>query len=278
MAWNPLRKNYLTTKPASAGNLFSASEQRDLELVFLRLQSLEENTKRLGKEMKKYCDLILHVYKLENKLSHDLGNSPLCHHNVELRKLAEDYLSVISQLEGSIQEAIKVCQKAVIEPSKRYSGYFQDIAQALHKRDQAVSEWQKVSAKVSKHSGTGTLGRAPGDVLKCETAKKALVDATREVNHIHAILMNELPTFYTRRGEYFHPCLQALARAQLEYYGEMTRLFTYVLQCSTSYVGTSPKSKYTGTSPSVSPRKSEAEFQDNISKKISAIKCLSIVK
>lgn len=278
MAWNPLKKSNLTTKPSPAPGIISASDQKELELTFSKLQSLEENTKKLNKEMKKYGELVLNVYKLENKLSIDLSNSPVCHHNAELRKIAEDYLSVLTQLEGSIQDVNKVCQKAVIEPAKKFGNYFHDISQALHRRDQAVTEWQRLSAKVSKQSNTGTLGRTAADILKLEAAKKAMNEATHELTNIHTILMNELPTFYSRRGEYFHPCLQALARAQLEYYGEMTRLFTYVLQSSTSYLSTSPMGKRSSTSPSSSPRKSDAEFQENLSKKIASIKALSIVK
>ncbi|XP_071440970.1 bridging integrator 3-like [Hetaerina americana] len=279
MTWNPLKRNHLTTKPSSAPTLIAPSEQRDLELTFARLQGLEENTRRLQKEVKKYSELVVNAYKLENKLSIDLANSPVCHHNADLRKIVEDYLSVLAQLEGSVQNIGVVCQRAVIEPAKKYGSYFQDMSQALHRRDQAVSEWQKASAKVAKLAQSGsTLGRMAADVVKVETAKKCLNEATRELNSIHAILLNELPTFYCRRGEYFHPCVQALARVQLDYYGEMTRLFTLVLNSSTSVIGTSPQETRTSLSPSSSPCKSDSEFQESVSKKLAAIKALSIVK
>ncbi|XP_046382422.1 bridging integrator 3-like [Ischnura elegans] len=279
MTWNPLKRSHLTTKPSSAPNLIASGEQRDLELTFARLQGLEENTRRLQKEVKKYSELVVNAYKLENKLSSDLANSPVCHNNTELRKIVEDYLSVLVQLEGSVQSIGTVCQRAVIDPTKKYGNYFQDMAQALHRRDQAISEWQKISSKVAKLSqGSSNIGRMATDIVKVEAAKKSLNDTTRELNSIHGILVNELPTFYCRRGEYFHPCLQALARAQLDYYGEMTRLFTLVLNSSTSYIGTSPQTKRSSMSPSSSPSKSDAEFQENVRKKLGAIKALSIVK
>jgi hypothetical protein len=48
--------------------------------------------------MKKYLENITMVTKSEQKITADLSGSALCHENAELRKLVEDYHSVISQV------------------------------------------------------------------------------------------------------------------------------------------------------------------------------------
>lgn len=62
------------------------------------LFSVEELTRRLQKDMKKYLDSVASVTKSEQKITADLSGSALCHQNAELRKLVEDYHSVTSQV------------------------------------------------------------------------------------------------------------------------------------------------------------------------------------
>lgn len=60
--------------------------------------SIEETTRRLQKDMKKYLENIASITKSEQKITTDLSGSALCHQNTELRKLIEDYHSVTSQV------------------------------------------------------------------------------------------------------------------------------------------------------------------------------------
>lgn len=67
MTWNPLRRNYLSTKPSPAPHVLTKPDERSLEIIFHRLQNVEELTRRLQKDMKKYLDNIASVTKSEQK-------------------------------------------------------------------------------------------------------------------------------------------------------------------------------------------------------------------
>lgn len=56
--------------------------------------SVEDNTRRLQKDMKKYLEAVSNADKAEMKMTSDLSSSSLCHESSDLRKLVEDYHSV----------------------------------------------------------------------------------------------------------------------------------------------------------------------------------------
>ena len=64
---------------------------RELELSFMNLQEYEDHAKKLYKEVKRYEECVLQMHKLEQKMSSEMSNSPLCHDDEELKKIAEDY-------------------------------------------------------------------------------------------------------------------------------------------------------------------------------------------
>ena len=64
---------------------------RELELSFVNLQEYEDHAKKLYKEVKRYEECVVQMHKLEQKMSSEMSNSPLCHDDEELKKIAEDY-------------------------------------------------------------------------------------------------------------------------------------------------------------------------------------------
>ena len=99
------------------------------------------------------------------------------------------------------------------------------------------------------------------NVAKIEQGKKCYLQTKDDFDAQNRLLLLELPQFYEKRVDYFQPCLQALIRAQVDYYGESTRLFTHLVSTNSS------STKYQG----------DAEYQEEIDKNISVIKSLSIV-
>lgn len=147
-------------------------------------------------------------------------------------------------------------QKTVVEPMKKLTAEFGAIAAALKKRDSALTECLKCQAKLEKLS---KLEKSSGNLAKIEQAKKAYLQSKVDFDDQNRLLLLELPQFYEKRVDYFQPCLQALIRAQVDYYGESTRLFTHLVSSNTT--------KYL----------SNEEFRDEIDKNMNAIKSLSIV-
>ncbi|XP_021922924.1 bridging integrator 3-like isoform X1 [Zootermopsis nevadensis] len=264
MTWNPLRRNYLSTKPSPAPLVLAKIDERNLEIVFQRLQNIEETTRRLQKDMKKYLENVASVIKSEQKITTDLSGSALCHQNAELRKLVEDYHSVTSQLYNSARDLSSVNQRTFLEPLKKYGGIFNSVDSAFQRREQLLQEWRNLAAKVHKLE---ERERTASNVVKLEREKKSLEVSAKELVTCHAFLLSELTQFLEKRISYFHPTLQALLRSQLEYYGNTTRLFTHLV------LGTNAKE---GSPSSLSV--SDSEFEASINSKLIRIRALSIVK
>ncbi len=261
MAWKDLlKKPYLSQKPQLTQGLASHSEDRELELAFQNLRDLEDHCKKLYKEVRRHEECANSLHRLERKMASDLTNSPLCreysNHSDDLKKIAENYQSVVYQLGHATGDLTLLSQKTVVEPMKKLTAEFGSIAAALKRRDVALSECQKAQARHEKLAKEKTIANAS----KVEQAKKAHLSAKDEFESQNRLLLLELPQFYEKRVDYFQPCLQALIRAQVDYYGESTRLFTHL-------VSTNNCSNY----------QSDQEFKDEFDKNINAIKALSIV-
>ena len=63
------------------------------------------------------------LHRLERKMSSDLTNSPLCREyedgHQDLKKVAEDYQSVVYQLGHATGDLTHLSQKTVVEPMKK---------------------------------------------------------------------------------------------------------------------------------------------------------------
>ena len=99
------------------------------------------------------------------------------------------------------------------------------------------------------------------NAAKIDQGKKAYLQTKDDFETQNRLLLLELPQFYEKRVDYFQPCLQALIRAQVDYYGESTRLFTHLVS----------------TNPSCTKYHSDEDYQEEIEQNISVIKALSIV-
>nr|CAD7197654.1 unnamed protein product [Timema douglasi] len=237
---NPLRRNNLTTKPSPAPHAINRKSDEELLSLFQKLQRTEETAKKLQKEMKKYIEAMSNSSKLEQKISSDLSRCPLCYKSTELRNLVEAYHSVTSQS----------CKEQASDAG-------------FHRREQLVQEWRNVATKVAKLE---SRDRTASNFLKLEREKQSLEITTNELLAYHGAFLSELNQFFEKRVEYFNPSLQALIRAQLDYYGNMTRLFTHL----------APVAAEKGASPS-SAMIPEPEFQHRVQDKLSRIQALTII-
>ena len=96
------------------------------------------------------------------------------------------------------------------------------------------------------------------------------------------MLLLELPQFYDKRIDYFQPCLQALVRSQVNFYGETNGLYTQLVSATADQYelngsesqNQDGKDKSCGPVPKI---KSDKEFQDDLEKQLLALRSLSIV-
>ena len=140
----------LAAKPQLTQGLASHEEERKLELSYVQLQDLEENSKKLYKEVKKYEECLTGLQRQEEKVgvifktqssltpsqvASDLSNSTVCQENPELRRLAEEYSSAVYQLGNTTDDLSVLSQKTVVDPMKKLVGEFPCIQAAVKRRD-----------------------------------------------------------------------------------------------------------------------------------------------
>ena len=205
--WNPLKKQVgnLAAKPLLTQGLTPHEDERKLELAYVQLQDLEESSKKLYKEVKKYEECLTGLQRQEEKMASDLSNSTVCQENPELRRLAEEYSSAVYQLGNTTDDLSVLSQKTVVDPMKKLVGEFPCIQAAVKKRDLVL---QEAIRSQQKHEKMSKLERTGGNIVKMEQAKRGYQLAKDDYDKANRLLLLELPQFYDRRVDYFQPSLQ----------------------------------------------------------------------
>lgn len=256
MSWNPL-KRLSVTRPTSAQSLTQGlDEQLELERHLVKLQQLDDISKKLHKDMKKSTECLAELAKHEQKLTSNLSASPLCHYDCSLRVMAEEYYSIVCQLDQNTNELILVSQKAFVDPMKRFSAIFGHMGTAVKKREQQTQEVQKWQTRFEKQQEKEKTGP---NIAKTEQLRRQLAQANEELSEQNAILLRELPKLFDGRMEYIQPCLEALIRGEVEYFGENIRLFNELAQSTNR------------------PVVRDDDFMQPVQKKLTEIRALSIV-
>ncbi len=229
------KKSHLTTKPVLSHA--DHVDDRELEIAFNKLQELEDHNKKLYKEVKRYEDVLTSMHRLEAKMAADLAEFE------DLKPVSSSYQDVVVyQMGHAVKDLKELSRKTVVDPLKKLHGEFGAINAALRRRDQALIEVQRAKTP--------------------EKAKKAQEDFDK----LNRMLLLELPQFYDKRVDYFSPCLQALVRAQVDFYGESTRLFTQWVGSNAEFVS--------GRGPLVID---DEQHDEELDKLLADIRSLSIV-
>ena len=223
LPWNPLKKvtGALNSKPLLTEGLVSAEDDRAMEITYVKLQEMEENSKKIHKEVKKYEECLSALQRADDRLASDLRNSGLCEEPGELRVVGEELGNLSYQMMHNTEDLVQLAHKTVREPIKKLNNEYPQIQSAIKKRDLSLQEAQRSQVKFEK---LGKLEKTGSNAVKKEQAKRSYMMSRDEFEKTNKMLLLELPQFYERRVDYFQPSLQALVRAQMDYYGENTRL------------------------------------------------------
>ncbi|GIY78124.1 bridging integrator 3 [Caerostris darwini] len=219
MSWNPWKK---PQKHGSKSHLMQKQDEIVLEKHVSKLEQLENTTKKLYKDAKKYEDCILEANRSEKKMTSDLSNSMLCQEEEKLRELVQEWHSYVSQVNTFDEDLVLVTRRTVVEPMKKFQTVFSATRSALRKRDQALQDSIKASQKVQKLQEKEKTG---ANIVKLEAAKQNLVNLEEDFKAQDKLLKSELPLLYEGRIEYFQPCLESLIKAQVEHSGNSVNLF-----------------------------------------------------
>ncbi|KAL2091918.1 hypothetical protein ACEWY4_011716 [Coilia grayii] len=131
--------------------IVSKTVERDFEREYDKLQKLEEQTKKLHKDMKKSTEADTAMSKAAVKISGDLLSNPLCEQDQSFLEFMTALDTAMKRMDAFNQEKVNQIQKTVIDPLKKYSSVFPSLNMAVKRREQALQDYKRLQAKVEKY-------------------------------------------------------------------------------------------------------------------------------
>ncbi|XP_067251543.1 bridging integrator 3 isoform X1 [Chanodichthys erythropterus] len=203
--------------------IVSKTVERDFEREYEKLQKLEEQTKKLHKDMKKSTEADLAMSKAAVKISGDLLSNPLCEQDQAFLESMNALDTAMKRMDAFNQEKVNQIQKTVIDPLKKYSSVFPSLNMAVKRREQALQDYKRLQSKVEKYEEKEKTGPT---MVKLHQAREELKPVREDFEAKNKQLLDEMPKFYNSRIDYFQPSFEALIRAQVAYFTEMHNIFT----------------------------------------------------
>uniref|UniRef100_A0A8D1IZS7 Bridging integrator 3 n=1 Tax=Sus scrofa TaxID=9823 RepID=A0A8D1IZS7_PIG len=185
--------------------------ERDFEREYGKLQQLEEQTKRLQKDLKKSTDADLAMSKSAVKISLDLLSNPLCEQDQDFLNMVTALDTAMKRMDAFNQEKVNQIQKTVIEPLKKFGSVFPSLNMAVKRREQALQDYRRLQAKVEKYEEKEKTGPV---LAKLHQAREELRPVRDDFEAKNKQLLDEMPRFYNSRLDYFQPSFESLIRAQ----------------------------------------------------------------
>ncbi|XP_056004556.1 bridging integrator 3-like [Ostrea edulis] len=218
MSWNPFNRHSVPKK-----SVVSRTTEREFGREVKRVESLDETSKKLYKDTKRWTDSKLALSNSEHKVTQDLLSSPLCQTEPQLNAMVTEWDNVIEKQNTHSRELNNVVQKTLVEPVKRLNTVFPSIQAALKKREQSLQEYQKSQSKVEKHQNRERTGQ---NVVKLDLSRKAVERTKADFDSQNQALSEDLPKFVDGRIEYIQPCLESLIKSQVSYNSEALKIYS----------------------------------------------------
>ncbi|XP_009882443.1 PREDICTED: bridging integrator 3 [Charadrius vociferus] len=185
--------------------------ERDFEREYGKLQQLEDQTKKLQKDMKKSTDADLAMSKSAVKISSDLLSNPLCEQEPSFLEMVTAFDTAMKRMDSFNQEKVNQIQKTVIEPLKKFSSVFPSLNMAVKRREQTLQDYKRLQSKVEKYEEKERTGPV---LAKLHQAREELRPVKEDFEAKNKQLLEEMPKFYSSRIDYFKPSFESLVRAQ----------------------------------------------------------------
>ncbi|XP_062854726.1 bridging integrator 3 isoform X2 [Trichomycterus rosablanca] len=192
--------------------IVSKTVERDFEREYEKLQKLEDQTKKLHKDMKKSTEADIAMSKAAVKISGDLLSNPLCEQDQAFLESMMAFDTAMKRMDAFNQEKVNQIQKTVIDPLKKYSSVFPSLNMTVKRREQTLQDYKRLQAKVEKYEEKEKTGP---NMVKLHQAREELRPVKDDFEAKNKQLLEEMPKFYNSRIDYFQPSFEALIRAQL---------------------------------------------------------------
>uniref|UniRef100_A0A8P4K837 Bridging integrator 3 n=1 Tax=Dicentrarchus labrax TaxID=13489 RepID=A0A8P4K837_DICLA len=187
-------------------------------------QKLEDQTKKLHKDMKKSTEADLAMSKAAVKISADLLSNPLCEQDQAFLESMTALDTAMKRMDSFNQEKVSQNQSHSLSHFKiLYSGVFPSLNMAVKRREQALQDYKRLQSKVEKYEEKEKTGPV---MVKLHQAREELRPVKDDFEAKNKQLLDEMPKFYHSRIDYFQPSFEALIRAQVVYFTEMHKIFS----------------------------------------------------
>lgn len=216
-------KNPFKGQKGPKKSAISRTAEREFERETKKIESLDEYTKKIHKDMKRCIDCHNAQARSGMRVVQDLQTSNLCKEDDGFRDDVESLAEASSKLEVLIQELNANSQKTIIEPMRKFQTLVPGVHQSVKKREQSLQEYNKCQTKVEKYVDKERTGQ---NLVKLETGKKALSTAKEDFEAQNKLLMEEMPKLYEGRIDYFQPSFQALIKSQVKYYTDSHAVYS----------------------------------------------------
>ncbi|EMP27779.1 Bridging integrator 3 [Chelonia mydas] len=218
----PLSNNGLHQMHVRSVECTVSKVEKDFEREYGKLQQLEDQTKKLQKDMKKSTDADVAMSKSAVKISSDLLSNPLCEQDPNFLAMVTALDTAMKRMDSFNQEKVNQIQKTVIEPLKNFSSVFPSRNMAVKRREQTLQDYKRLQSKVEKYEEKEKTGPI---LAKLHQAREELRPVKEDFEAKNKQLLEEMPKFYSSRIDYFEPSFESLIRAQVVYYTEMHKIF-----------------------------------------------------
>lgn len=218
MSWNIFNRYSAPKK-----SVVSRTTEREFGREVKRVESLDETSKKLYKDTKRWMESNAALSQSEQKIIQDLLLNPVCQSEAQLNEMVTEWEKATEKQNSHSKELNIVVQKTMADPVKRLNTIFPSIQAALKKREQSLQEYEKSQAKVEKQKNRERTGQ---NVVKLDLSKKAVERTKAEFDSQNQALSEDLPKFVEGRIEYIQPCLESLIKSQVSYNSEALKIYT----------------------------------------------------
>ncbi|ODV62217.1 BAR-domain-containing protein [Ascoidea rubescens DSM 1968] len=242
MSWNGFKKaiNRAGAQVMIKTGHVEKTVDREFDLEEKRFRSMEDSSLKLQKEAKQYFESLKSImnsqtlitetfdsfyatnndsYPLISKKSNSVDND---------EGIVKNYLKIIKELNDETFKSLNTPYKeTVLDPINKFCFYFNDINEAIKKRNHKKIDYDSIRSKVKK------LSEKPSDDLnKIPKLEKELNYSKDLYESLNSELKLELPQLISLRVPYLDPSFESLVKIQLRFF---TDSYTRLSQVQNSF-------------------------------------------
>ncbi|KAI1495024.1 BAR-domain-containing protein [Biscogniauxia mediterranea] len=191
-----------------------------------RFQELEDETRRLHDESKKYFDAIngmlthqiefskamTEIYKpISGRMSDP--DSLVVAGNIEGIRACEEYEAVVKDLQETLQPELEMIDSRVIRPANELLDVLKVIRKTATKRDHKQLDYDRHRATLKKLQDKKE--KSAKDEKAIWKAESEVEQSTQEFNYFNDLLKEELPKLFALERQFIQPLFQSFYYMQL---------------------------------------------------------------